>query len=93
LTAKTLGSWIFCTLTVTKYGNTVFSYLTEIDFDNYYVQEVRITNTNSSFASFDASFENQFEGPGDYNVRFNIPSLNYTKFLLMAPIAGFYSKL
>ncbi len=88
LSSKSLGAWIFCTLTVTKYGNPVFSYLTEIDFGNYYIQEVTIKNTNSPSAVFNASFENQFEGPGDYNVWFRIPSLNYAKFLLMAPIAG-----
>jgi len=88
LTSKTLGAWIFCTLRVTSYGSPVFSYLTEIDFGNYYVQGVTISNTNFTSNVLNASFENQFEGPGDYNIRFNIRSLNYTKFLLMVPIAG-----
>jgi len=93
LTSKEPGSWIFCTLTVYKYGNPLYSYLTKFDFGNNFVQEVLITNENSSTSSFNVSYENQYEAPGDFDISFSIDSLNYTKFLLKAKIEGIQSLL
>ncbi len=88
INSKRLGSWLFCNLTVTKYGSPRFDYLTEIDFGNNFTQEARIMDTNSSTQSFVAMYKNQYEYPDDYDVYFYIPSLNYTKFIMTVEIAG-----
>jgi len=62
--------------------------MTQIDFGNNFTQEVRISDTNSSAQSFIAKYKNQYEYPDDFDVYFNIPELNYTKFVMTISIIG-----
>jgi hypothetical protein len=87
-TSKKLGAWVFCELTVTKYGNPQFTFLTEVNFGNNFTQEIGISHLNSSFQSFVAKYKNQYEYPDDYEVNFNIPELYYSKYVVTVPIIG-----
>jgi len=78
-----------CELTVTKYGNPVFDFMTEIDFGNSFTQGISISNINSSNQTFIAKYKYQYDLPGDYNVYFSIPYRNYQKFVTTVPIIGY----
>jgi hypothetical protein len=87
-TSQRVGAWLFCALTLTKYGSPQLNHMTEIDFGNNFTHEVRISDSNSSTQSLVVKYRNQYEYSGDYDVYFNIPLLNYMKFVMTVPILG-----
>jgi hypothetical protein len=68
---------IVCQITVTKYGNPVFSYTGIIDFGDGFINNFTITNWNQSVIMISHSYLKS----GSFSVQLLIPSLNISKTL------------
>jgi hypothetical protein len=70
---------VICPITITKYGNPVFSYSGAIDFGDGFKQNISLTNFNGSAIVL----SHPYLTPGTFSVQLSIPSLNISSKTLL----------
>lgn len=66
-----------CPLTITKYGNPVFSYTGTVDFGDGFIENITISHLNESVINISHLYLNS----GTFSVQLFIPALNISKTL------------
>jgi hypothetical protein len=63
---------VICPITITKYGNPVFSYSGMIDFGDGFKQNISLTHLNGSVINL----SHPYLSTGTFSVQLSIPALN-----------------